>query len=565
MEKCLLTIGDFLKNAGLVGMKYMLDLSEAREGIQYGITEDRQSLWVDREFAIQADWTSMYFAACVTRFGPICTYQRILDQIEQCREELESGAWKDDKNARDQLKFINDKLLSNSYKAGFANVREQIEMPEVYENLQQEKLNSKMESQILLERLKELDIFLRQPLCRETFVMKSAVYSYINRFWDGKCFLLRANAKKDMRELFEKDFSEPLRNHLSKSHDKAKDLCIDCGMPMENKEKVSIAFMRDVADDLSRKSSAFWNFKVDAFLCPVCAFVYALSPLGFQIFANKFVFVNINEDMETLLDVNQKGGKEEQDAEKKEDEKYSVWFARVMNAVLKSKEKELSNVQVVLRGMQQEDAYFCSIIGKDALRMIQQKQIRDGLEFLGRHPFVKTGGEYLNVHEQVVYNILQYRNQYRLLNRLLKGVLEQPGILAVAYWVYVIQFWMNRVRKQEKIGGNIFMSRIAIMNSGYDLRMAILRSKGTTDDACLRGTVYQLLNALTMKNESKFMNIVLRLYGSGKNNEQGKKLLAPQEFIWMFGDKEKFEEYGYIFVMGFAGNCRIGKKEEENG
>ena len=39
--------------------------------------------------------------------------------------------------------------------------------------------------------------------------MKSVIYTYINRFWSGKCFLLRANAKKDMRELFEKDFSEP--------------------------------------------------------------------------------------------------------------------------------------------------------------------------------------------------------------------------------------------------------------------------------------------------------------------------------------------------------------------
>ena len=33
--------------------------------------------------------------------------------------------------------------------------------------------------------------------------MKSVVYNYINRFWDGKSFLLRSNAKKDMREQFE--------------------------------------------------------------------------------------------------------------------------------------------------------------------------------------------------------------------------------------------------------------------------------------------------------------------------------------------------------------------------
>ena len=109
--------------------------------------------------------------------------------------------------------------------------------------------------------------------------MKSVVYNYINRFWDGKCFLLRANAKKDMRELFDQDFVKPFKEYIAASHDKDKDMCIDCARPMGNKEKVSIAFMKDMADDLARKKSAFWNCKVDAFLCPACAFVYALSPL----------------------------------------------------------------------------------------------------------------------------------------------------------------------------------------------------------------------------------------------------------------------------------------------
>lgn len=87
--------------------------------------------------------------------------------------------------------------------------------------------------------------------------MKSVVYNYINRFWDGKSFLLRSNAKKDMREQFEKDFSEPFRKYFMTDHTKAKDLCIDCGEPVTTKEKVSIAFMKEVGDDFTRKRSAF--------------------------------------------------------------------------------------------------------------------------------------------------------------------------------------------------------------------------------------------------------------------------------------------------------------------
>ena len=77
---------------------------------------------------------------------------------------------------------------------------------------------------------------------------------------------------------------------------------------MGAKEKVSIAFMNEMADDLTRKRSAFWNCKVDAFICPVCAFLYALSPLGFQLYVNKFVFVNTNQDILQLLAANSKTG-----------------------------------------------------------------------------------------------------------------------------------------------------------------------------------------------------------------------------------------------------------------
>ena len=71
------------------------------------------------------------------------------------------------------------------------------------ETMQKEKLSFKLEACELKRRLEELNIFLKQPLCEETFVIKSVIYNYINRFWDGKCFLLRANAKKNMRILFE--------------------------------------------------------------------------------------------------------------------------------------------------------------------------------------------------------------------------------------------------------------------------------------------------------------------------------------------------------------------------
>ena len=134
--------------------------------------------------------------------------------------------------------------------------------------------------------------------------MKSIIYNYINRFWNGKSFLYRANAKKDMREIYEQDFSKPLKEYLLKSYEKSKEYCIECNAMIDSKEEVSIAFMNDMADDLARKRSAFWNCKVDAYICPLCAYLYTLVPLGFRLVGNKFVFQNIDSSIEVLVDVN---------------------------------------------------------------------------------------------------------------------------------------------------------------------------------------------------------------------------------------------------------------------
>ena len=196
-------MGDFLKNAGIVGMEYLLETAGARRDVDYGITEDAQGLWLNRKFAEDAKWTDMAFKAFVEYFGSSTVYQGVMDRIGRCLDKITEGEWSPEKAEKEDLKFINDKLLSNSYQAGFENIKDKIEAPDVYLKLKKEKLSDKLTVEELQKRLSELKEFLKQPKCKETFIMKSVVYTYINRFWDGKCFLLRANAKKDMWELFE--------------------------------------------------------------------------------------------------------------------------------------------------------------------------------------------------------------------------------------------------------------------------------------------------------------------------------------------------------------------------
>lgn len=547
MERIEITIGDFRKNAGIVGMKYLLEETDVMEGQDYGISEDGNSLWIDVDFALKQDWTELYFRTFVKRLGETTNYQRIMEKIKRLLDKLKLDTWKMDKIEKEDLKFINDKLLSNSYQSGFQNIKDRIQNPEIYERLKREKLKDKMEREELIDRLEELQVFLKQDLCKETFVMKSLIYTYINRFWDGKSFLLRANAKKEMREIFEKDFTEPFLKYLTIEHTKAKDSCIDCSNPMDTKEKVSIAFMTECADDLSRKKSAFWNGKVDAYLCPVCAFVYAVSPLGFQIYGNQFVFLNTSDTIKQLMDSNYKH--QINPNVQKENETYSFWMARMLGEVLNEKSKQFHNLPVIIRGLDSEEGYRFQIIQNDVLEILLNENIKKALEKLQEHPNVKIKNEFWNVYEKTVWNILTYQNQYQLINRLLKESLDNNGLLYSAFWIQEVQKYTNlmlRIWRKEEGVKQMAKTSYYMAKSGNKLRKDLLVSKKATSDECLRGTIYQLLNALSVKNKERFFDIILRLYCS-INKE------VPSAFFEMIEDQNKFVDYGYAFVMGLKG------------
>lgn len=89
-----------------------------------------------------------------------------------------------------------------------------------------------------------------------------------------------------------------------------------------------------------------------------------------------------------------------------------------------------------------------------------------------------------------------------------------------------------------------------------------MSAKGESSGECLRGMEYQLLNALSVRNVEKFMDIVLRLYSAygSRKNENGQELLIPTGLVQMLGNSEKFTRYGYAFVMGLKDAMRKRRK-----
>ena len=101
------------------------------------------------------------------------------------------------------------------------------------------------------------------------------------------------------------------------------------------------------------------------------------------------------------------------------------------------------------------------------------------------------------------------------------------------------------------------MSRYTVREQGYELRTELLRVKQTDKDDCIRGTIYQLLNALSVGNVERFMEVIMRTYCSTK-------LQVPDAFIEFLRDTDTFTEYGYAFLLGLKGSHIVKKEEVTN-
>ncbi len=133
----------------------------------------------------------------------------------------------------------------------------------------------------------------------EVYCYKDIAYKRINRLWQNVAFLDRNNNKRDMNECFEKTFIEPLRKwHNDKQ--KGNIFCIECGERIKT-DAMGISWLNDVGVDHKRKKNYFWNMQPNTLICPICALIYACSPLGFVFdLAGNAIFVNLNSGIDDL-------------------------------------------------------------------------------------------------------------------------------------------------------------------------------------------------------------------------------------------------------------------------
>ena len=277
------TLNGFLPNAGVIGLlrlfKYVKENDERGciEGEDYII--DNQDLYISKNFISTHNLADLYVRSIVHYLGEDTKFIRVMskqDTVNKLFEEYNLDDKKWIKSVNELFKEFSDMLEKASFKSGY-------EILASYNNIEKitlEMITSfKKEKDYLIKKKLYSDLcrLLDQPKVKEVLIFKDILYSKINMFIGEVCFLNKSNTKKDITQTYHNDFIQPLLDDISYTKSKTKP-CIDCGRL--SKTTTSLSFMSDVTDDTNRKKSYYWNCMPDAYLCPLCAFIYSLVPLS---------------------------------------------------------------------------------------------------------------------------------------------------------------------------------------------------------------------------------------------------------------------------------------------
>ncbi len=523
-------LNDFLGNAGIIGLlKLLHKIDPWEEHYKIGDTY----LEVETKFLLETDLTQAYFDTLIEEYQEECPYHRILNQSKFLISEPD----KESKDFLKQLKAFKKDLESNRYKTGYESIKENIELPfNLYEEMA--RLLTLTKAEEIEQSLTQIDQILNYGLVKETFFMKDIAYFVINNFWEGKSFLNRNNAKKDMKEVHKKEIEEILKQYLVMEPKKGK-ICVECGDEISGAMGCSSSFVNDFSEDFARKNSNYWNFIPNCYFCPKCLFLYTLIPLGFTKIGNNFLFINSNQSLELLRQVNS-----QKIINKQENQNSFYLYNQVLQSLNNENLKRISNIQVITRqGL--ESRYRFDIINQQILNLLFD--CRKELEQLAQHDYIKDVEGYRNIYEEVLIHLLYNQELYRLLNELLLFSLNTGNeyVIHSCRLIYQIEERRRNMVEEKKY--------YFITKEGNEYRKAMeINGK---DDATI-GISYKMLNALKSQDCYQFLDIIIRL-------SNGLKRKVPTDLINTLKNMDEFKRFGYAFVLGFRGGYYEGKNNQE--
>ena len=540
-DEVVFEIGDLYNNAGLVGL-YKLLCTLDKEEKHYKVYDDK--IVVQKDFLLEIDLTKASFNTFIDNFYNDLTFTKALNIINIILEKIDKNSSADDIN--DDLKQLKNWLtVGNRFKTGYEIISQKvIDSYNIFDKIK--KIVAKKDMNKTKNDLIHINEYLNVPEVKEIMLMKDIAYTIINNFWNDKSFLLRTNAKKDMYEVHYKTFEEPLKNHLNRQKP-GKNYCSNCGE--DTKDALTYTFITGMGDDFARKNSVFWNFKQDKCICPKCQFIYSLIPLGFRKNGYDFIFINNNNSVDALIHMNDLKITEETTNLKN----YQI-YNEIISNYLVANENKLDNIEVANIYANKESLEL-DIINKGQLNLI--KQSRAPLKFLADSYDVRINGNYLNLYQEVVEDILKNDSIYKTLYKVIETSVKEKNNYLVRLMkpILDIQNTKESISRKEK-GMKENKDYYFAGKEGARIYKKVMASG--QDENYIIGITYKLLNALRRENINDYLDIIIRLCNSLKCE-------VPTCFINNMNDKEKFESVGYAFLVGLRGGIYEKNDDKDGG
>lgn len=528
-REVVLTLNDGLYNAGIRGFLRVCqfgNLAVKKDGNQILFNSD-----------ILQKFTIIYLKTLIEVFRDDTVYKEIIAKYARIRASQDIK--ENEKNVHDQFKYVIDKLERASYKAGYTIVQSRGETFDFIAAIK----NCKKEKDLVLKISILETIINKLQEYENVFLLKDITYTKIQPFWTNVAFLNSNENKNEFATSFDKSFGIPVNEFMLKTEKKAKLHCCQCEVGLNKKDAAGMGWINDVGVDIARKTSYYWNFQVDSFLCPMCNLIYACIPLGFTMKGSEGIFINDNEGISELLAMNKTPSAKF--IATREDLYYHVMDQFRQQNQYTMAEKEVENIQIIRRS---DRKYVFNILSKEKLTVL--KKCNTDLEKLVGISF-RLQEDYINVYQVVINAILAGTNLYMLIHSVLQqGVSNRVPTRFVGYLVKIqtVAFSRGDGKVKEK-------AVFPIMKLGENLRIAM--TADNQNESKVRTLSYKLLNALKVRNSAEFMDTILRNYiGLGK--------LIPNGFLDVLRDDEKFLDFGYAFVTGLnGGNNKLQEEKEE--
>ncbi|MFT8423951.1 MAG: Cas8a1 family CRISPR/Cas system-associated protein [Liquorilactobacillus sp.] len=561
----------WLENAGIVGLTRILDEDD------YAIKDNQLSIKTSALKTIDKS----FFKFFIDTYGKYTRYQQIINWLPK----IEATIQMDFENYNFQeyetyVKWFNDNVKyfvkSGSYRRMRPLVHPEIPIEKyldtvtkLFKGLSKKKRwedtadNPEQELAILFAELKKIVQYFADDTSKRYFLAKNLVYRYVNKGWDGISFLNSQSKIVDIYQDYYNYFVQPVIDFLSESHRKGKIICATCGRKMRSKEGSGYSFLNGMGYDYGKKNSNAYMFNSDQFLCPVCRLMYSAVPAGFayNLAGNHGIFVNYTgQSLENLRNANDGILDTLTETFRRTDNNVSPWgafYETFRQGLNKSSQYTLANTQVINR---KDEHYYFSLIPEitaNVLKKIEKIKINKKKDVTLLSALNKAlipeyrGIQYCSIYDEVIKRLLNQTNMNSLLNDmlLLKASNKQNIYITATQILYVVEI---NVLLFNELGVIKLDSKVLSKIHGYGMEVA----KGyRTNPNKAKALAYQLLQALKMQNQEKFMNILLNCY-------LYQQKIVPSAFQ-QIRNTEVFNQLGYAFIAGLISGEEKGRVQNE--